>query len=91
MEKRKREDDSAVDDQVPPSKCVGLDPGKRNVATMIDSDGIKLKYTARQRLFESKVVWYRHVLEMEKRRAGIDTLEAKLSEHSARTNNLEKN
>ena len=77
-----------MDDQVPPSKCVGLDPGKRNVATMIDTDGITLKYTSRQRLFESRVVRYRQVLEMEKRRAGIDALEAKLSEHSARTNNL---
>ena len=34
VEKRKREDDAAVDDEVPPSKCVGLDPGKRNVATL---------------------------------------------------------
>ena len=73
-------------DSAPPCKRVGLDPGKRNVATMIDEDGIFLRYTARQRAFESKICRLREVLKREKALAGIAELETKLSLHSRRTN-----
>ncbi len=43
----------------PMQRRVGLDPGKKNLATMIDKDGAALKYTARQRYFENR---YRNVL-----------------------------
>ncbi len=33
----------------PPSRSVGLDPGKKNVFTMTEADGNTLRYTARQR------------------------------------------
>ena len=46
-------------DNHPLSKDVGLDPGKKNVATMIDSDGITLRYMSRQRLFEGRLIRYR--------------------------------
>lgn len=69
-----------------PSKTIGLDPGKKNVATLTDADGVVLKYTARQRNSESKLVRFRRVLAKEKKAAGIYKLEAKLSEHSHRTN-----
>ncbi len=29
---------SGATDSVPPSKCIGQDPGKRNIATMTDKD-----------------------------------------------------
>ena len=74
-------------DRVPPSKKVGLDPGKRNVATMIDEDGVSLRYTSRQRRFESKLCRHENVLKKEKEAAGVTELEEKLSKHSSRTNN----
>lgn len=46
----------------PPSRTVGLDPGKKNVLTISDLDGNTLKYTIRQRNFESKLTRYRKVL-----------------------------
>ena len=42
-----------VASSIPPSQTVGLDPGKKNVATMIDDRGVSLKYSTRQRAFES--------------------------------------
>ena len=53
---------------------------------MIDSDGISLRYTAMQRMFESKLVRHRNIPRKEKDAAGVTKLEAKLSEHSSRTN-----
>ena len=41
--------------RLPLSSNVGLDPGKRNIVTMIDSNGRSLRYTAKQRTFESKL------------------------------------
>ena len=75
-------------DNHPLSKDVGLDPGKKNVATMIDSDGITLRYTSRQRLFESRLIRYREILR--KDRAGVTESEAKLSKHSHRVNDAEE-
>ena len=74
----------------PPCKHVGLDPGKRNLATMTDEDGISLRYTARQRAFESKMCRYRTVLNREKALSGITELETKLSLHSSKTNDPDK-
>ncbi len=54
----------------PRSKAVGVDPGRKNLITMMDSVGISLRYTSRQRLFESKLIRYRRVLELEKSRRG---------------------
>ena len=80
---------SSVDHDIPPSRSVGLDPGLRNIATMVDTDGNVLRYTSRQRRFESKLARYRSVLHKEKRRGGMEILEARLSVHSSRTNNAE--
>lgn len=74
----------------PTSKTVGLDLGRRNVATMIDSDGITLRYTSKQCLFESKMLRFRKILRREKDKAGVTQLEAKLSEHSHRNNDPEE-
>lgn len=73
---------------IPPSQKVGLDPGKKNVATMIDSRGVSLKYSARQRAFESKLCRYKRVLLKEKIAAGIETLETELSKFSHRSNHF---
>ena len=65
---------------------VGLDPRKRNVATMSDSKGTTLKYTARQRNFESKLTRYRGILAKEKEVRGMLPFEVELSNHSSKTN-----
>lgn len=70
----------------PPGRHVGLDPGKRNIATMVDENGITLKYKTRQRNHESRLTRYRKVLQKEKRAAGIEEMDAKLSLHSRYTN-----
>ena len=64
---------------------VGLDPRKRNVATMSDSKGTTLKYTARQRNFESKLTRYRGILAKEKEVRGMLPFEVELSNHSSKT------
>lgn len=64
-------------DNLLPSKVIGLDPGKR---TMVDADGNVMKYSARQRNFESKLTRFRTVLESEKKKTGIEQLEFSLSQ-----------
>lgn len=34
-------------------RCIGLDPGKRNIATLVDENGVSLRYTSRKRNCES--------------------------------------
>lgn len=58
--------------------------------TMADSDGNILRYTAHQRIFESKLARYRTVLGLEKKRFGIDKLEASLSSLSGKSNEASK-
>ena len=45
-----------------------------NVATIIDDRGVSLKFSSRQRAFESKLCRYQRVLKKEKIAAGIETL-----------------
>ena len=56
------------------------------MATLTDGDGKFLRYTARQRSFESKLTRYRIVLKKEKDASGVSALETELSQHSCRTN-----
>jgi len=70
----------------PASKDVGLDPGKRNILTMTDNEGISVRYTSCQKQFESGLVRYRHVLEKEKRKVGIIETESNLSCRLSRSN-----
>ena len=72
--------------QIYPSREVGLDPGKRNILTMTDKEGISIRYTARQKQFESGLTRYLRVLEKEKRKWGITSIEATLSRQLSRRN-----
>ncbi len=74
-----------------PGRAVGLDPGKKNLASMTDENGVSLRYSLRQRNFESKLSRYREILSLEKKRAGVDALETKLSlcPNGSRTNDHE--
>lgn len=55
------------------ARSVGLDPGKKNIVTTVDSNGVSLRYTAQQRKFESKLSRYTDVLKKKRnpKRASI--------------------
>ena len=76
---------SVSDDQYP-GREVGVDPGKKNLVTMSDKNGVTLRYTCRQRMFEGKLLRYREVLEREK--SVIQQEESALSAYSRKTNDL---
>ena len=69
----------------PLSMAVGLDPGRKNLIMSTDVNGVSLRYTSQQRIFESKMKRYREVLNLEKGRHGISEVEAELSKHNHRT------
>ena len=73
-----------------PSLEVGLDPGKKNIVTMVDNRGVKLGYSTRHRNFESRLTRYRRVLHREKERHGVFELERELSDHCHNTNDASK-
>lgn len=60
------------------------------MVTMMDEDGLSLRYTVKQRAFESKLCRFREVLKREKAKAGIMELETKLFLHLRRTNDPEE-
>ena len=43
-----------------PSRSIGLDPGKKNIITMVDCNGISLRYTTSQWNFKSRLTRYLH-------------------------------
>ena len=63
--------------------------GKKNLVTMSDKNGVTLRYTCRQRMFEGKLLRYREVLEREKsKHSVIKEEETALSAYSRKTNDL---
>ncbi len=77
----------APDTSVHTRTHVGVDPGKRNLVTMIDAEGTVLRYTCRQRMFESKHTRYQAIMKKEKRLAsGVLEAEQDLSKHFRKTN-----
>ena len=56
----------------------------------VNDDGVTLRYTTRQRNFESGLYQYREVLEKEKKLHGIHRVETKLSSHFKKTNDVGK-
>ena len=72
-----------------PRRQVGVDPGKKNLVTMMDENRVSLCYTCRQRMFESKMTRHQRLLEQEKSRPpGVLEEQAALSLHSRKTNDL---
>ena len=66
---------------------VGLDPGKKNIITMVCERNQKLRYTTAQKNFESGLVRYRKTLLKEKRAVGVEAVETELSKFSHKTSN----
>jgi len=69
---------------------VGCDPGKRNLAYMIDKNGNKLQYTAPQRRKESKLKTNQRILLVEKKRNGIIQKETELSFQNSKSVDYKK-
>jgi len=67
-----------------PSRNVGVDPGKKNIVTLVDGDGNFLRYSSSQRLFESGLARYRAVMSKKSqawhRQDGIVTLQLYLED-----------
>ena len=72
-----------------PGRQVGVDPGKKNLVTMIDKDGVVLRYTCRQWMFECQLTRHHRVLEVEKLKVpGLLAEERALSLHSRKSNDI---
>ena len=65
-----------------------MDPGRRNVLTMVSDSGEKLVYSSRQRYHKSGMKRYRAILEKEKRKNHIIKIEEELSKQSGKTVNF---
>ena len=70
LQREKRKQKQCNDD--PPSRSVGLDPGKKNMATITHENSITVQYSSRQRNFKSKLTRYRWILNKEKKEAGVE-------------------
>ena len=69
---------------------VGLDPGKKFMAYMMDEDGKKLKYSASQRKIESMAKRNNRILLTEKKKNKVIEKETKLSEQNSKTIDYKK-
>jgi hypothetical protein len=69
---------------------VGLDPGKKFMAYMMDEDGKKLKYSASQRKIESMAKRNNRILLTEKKKNKVIDKETKLSEQNSKTIDYKK-
>lgn len=77
------DDDDGKDEEG--GRKIGLDPGKRNIVTMVCERNERLRYTTAQRNFESSLLRYRQSLLKEKRAQGVEAVETKLSKLSHKT------
>lgn len=59
------EDESAAAEE-PRSRTIGIDPGRKNLITATDSNGVTLRYTCKQRTFESKIIRHRKRIRQQK-------------------------
>jgi hypothetical protein len=81
-------------DEVPKEMLEGkhifIDPGKRNLFSMMDDDGNHFSYTNRMYLKETKRLKYQALLKNHKDKIGITTLEQELNQYNSKTCNIEK-
>ena len=77
-------------DQPKNKNIVGLDPGKKFMAYMMDEDGKKLKYSASQRKIESMAKRNNRILLTEKKKNKVIDKETKLSEQNSKTIDYKK-
>jgi hypothetical protein len=71
-------------------KFVVVDPGKRDLMAMMDENGIRLNYSNKQRIKDSKRLKYHRLLKNYRDDLGITTIENDLNGLNSKTCNLEK-
>ena len=71
-------------------KCIYIDPGKRDLLSIIDDDGDRFTYSNKQRVKETKRLKYQRLIKNLKDRLGICEIENTLSIYNSKTCDIEK-
>lgn len=79
-----------VDKMVLEGKCVFIDPGKRDLLSIIDDEGHRFTYSNKQRIKETKRLKYQRLIKNLKDELGICEIENNLSAYNSKTCNLTK-
>lgn len=68
--------------------CVYIDPGKRSIFYMMDDNGVKLNYTNKRVIHDTKRLKYQRLIKNYKDKLGITKIENSLSDYNSKTCNL---
>ncbi len=79
-----------VDKKELKGKHIFIDPGKRELLSMIDDDGKRLSYTNKQRVTETKRLKYQRLIKNYKDKLGILLIENELSQYNSKTCDINK-
>ena len=71
-------------------KCIFVDPGKRDLFSMIDDKGNRFTYSNKQRVKETKRLKYQRLIKNLKDTLGICEIENTLSNYNSKTCDLQK-
>ena len=79
-----------VSKEVLEGKHIFIDPGKKNLFSMMDDNGIYFSYTNKQYIKETKRLKYQALLKNYKNKIGITEIEDDLNKYNSKTCNMEK-
>jgi len=79
-----------VSKKVLEGKHIFIDPGKKNLFSMMDDNGIYFSYTNKQYIKETKRLKYQALLKNYKDKIGITEIEDDLNKYNSKTCNIEK-
>jgi len=79
-----------VSKEVLEGKHIFIDPGKKNLFSMMDDNGIYFSYTNKQYIKETKRLKYQALLKNYKDKIGITEIEDDLNKYNSKTCNIEK-
>lgn len=71
-------------------KCVFVDPGKRDLMSILDDEGNRFTYSNKQRVKETKRLKYQRIIKNLKDTLGICEIENTLSNYNSKTCDLQK-
>ena len=79
-----------VDKKKLKGKHIFIDPGKKDLLSIIDDNGIRLHYSNSRRVSETKRLKYQRLIKNYKDKLGISSIENELSDYNSKTCNLTK-
>ena len=79
-----------VSKEVLEGKHIFIDPGKKNLFSMMDDNGSYFSYTNKQYIKETKRLKYQALLKNYKNKIGITEIEDDLNKYNSKTCNMEK-